>query len=240
MTDQTPETLGSDPLLLVGKSEEDLYVIALSEVNSNSRRPGLWAKALSDSLGDEKKSEALYLRYRKEQLQGEQERQQQSADESHRSKVVSFNCPSCGTERKKVTQGMIDDLLSATSPDWVFRCSDCNQTFDLRDVLPALREANPPPSSPANRLAQSKTEKKGLAIASLICGIIGGWASTASIPAVICGHLSLSKIKKNPKVYGGKGMAIAGLVLGYVSLILAVILGTMRGIFRVQLHNMGY
>ena len=53
-------------------------------------------------------------------------------------------------------------------------------------------------------------QKKGLAIASLVCGIIGGWASTFSIPAVICGHIALSKIKKDAQSNGGKGMAIAG------------------------------
>ncbi|MCK9304426.1 MAG: DUF4190 domain-containing protein [Bacteroidales bacterium] len=82
--------------------------------------------------------------------------------------------------------------------------------------------------------------KTGLALSSLICGILGGWASTLSIPAVICGHMALSRANKEPDVYGGKGMAIAGLVLGYLGLVLAIILGTMRGILRVQLHNMGY
>jgi len=51
-------------------------------------------------------------------------------------------------------------------------------------------------------------KKKGLAIASLVCGIIGGTFSTASIIAVICGHIALYKIKKDPNIYAGKGIAI--------------------------------
>jgi peptidyl-prolyl cis-trans isomerase B (cyclophilin B) len=72
-------------------------------------------------------------------------------------------------------------------------------------------------------------KRKGLAIASLVCAIIGGWASTATIPAVICGHLALSRMKKNPQEFGGKGIALAGLILGYFGLGLALILGATRG-----------
>lgn len=39
----------------------------------------------------------------------------------------------------------------------------------------------------------------------------------ASIPAVILGHISLSEIRKSAGRLQGKGMAIAGLVMGYVS-----------------------
>jgi hypothetical protein len=44
---------------------------------------------------------------------------------------------------------------------------------------------------------------------SLICGIF------ASIPAIIFGHMSLAEIKKNPGMQG-HGMALAGVILGYV------------------------
>ncbi|MDD2600598.1 MAG: DUF4190 domain-containing protein [Kiritimatiellae bacterium] len=249
MTDQILESSSTDSSSLAGKSEEDLYALALCEMSSEFCRPGLWAKALSESLGDEKKAEALYLRYRKDQLQEEQARELQiteetrrATEEARRAKVVVFKCPSCSTERKKVTQGIIDDLLSNNFPDWVFKCGDCKHCFDLRDALPELREASPPKSHPVHvqSPAQSETQKKGLAIASLILGIIGGWASTASIPAVICGHLSLSRIKKYPKLYGGKGMAIAGLILGYIGLVLAIALGTVKGLSRVLIEQMGY
>jgi hypothetical protein len=50
-----------------------------------------------------------------------------------------------------------------------------------------------------------------LSIVSLVCcGFIIG------IPAVIMGHLALSNIRKTPSL-GGRGLAIAGLVIGYVS-----------------------
>ena len=51
---------------------------------------------------------------------------------------------------------------------------------------------------------------------SLLCGIF------ASIPAIILGHMGLSEIKKNPSL-SGKGMALAGVILGYVFTTLIVL-----------------
>lgn len=49
----------------------------------------------------------------------------------------------------------------------------------------------------------------GLSIAALITGIVG-----LSLLAVIFGHVSLGQIKTRSEA--GRGMAIAGLVLGYL------------------------
>ena len=38
--------------------------------------------------------------------------------------------------------------------------------------------------------------------------------------AVIFGHLSISRINKDPQNKGGKGMAIAGLVTGYIGILI--------------------
>jgi hypothetical protein len=51
---------------------------------------------------------------------------------------------------------------------------------------------------------------------SLLCGIF------ASVPAIILGHMGLSEIKKNPALQG-RGMALAGMILGYVFTTLIVI-----------------
>ena len=58
-------TNSSDYSLQLG--EEDVYAAAMSEVNSDARRPGVWAKALADSDGDESKCKALYIRLRVQQ-----------------------------------------------------------------------------------------------------------------------------------------------------------------------------
>ena len=49
------------------------------------------------------------------------------------------------------------------------------------------------------------------------------------IPAVICGHKAISKANNNPELYGGKGLAIAGLVTGYLGLVSGLIIALLAG-----------
>ena len=57
------------------------------------------------------------------------------------------------------------------------------------------------------------------AIASMVLGIIGFLMTglLCGIPAVICGHRSLSIQKKDPSIKG-QGMAITGLITGYLAI----------------------
>jgi Domain of unknown function (DUF4190) len=41
-----------------------------------------------------------------------------------------------------------------------------------------------------------------------------------SIPAVICGHMALHQIKNSPRIVAGRGMALAGLICGYLALLM--------------------
>ena len=62
----------------------------------------------------------------------------------------------------------------------------------------------------------------GLAIASMVLGIV--WIYwIGSILAVIFGHVALSQIKQSGGALRGRGMAIAGLVLGYVGIAMLVV-----------------
>jgi uncharacterized protein DUF4190/uncharacterized protein DUF4339 len=57
----------------------------------------------------------------------------------------------------------------------------------------------------------------GLAITSLICGILGFVTlGLAGLPAVITGHMGLSAIRRSGGALTGRGMAIAGLIMGYL------------------------
>jgi type IV pilus assembly protein PilA len=60
-------------------------------------------------------------------------------------------------------------------------------------------------------------QTSGKAIASLVCGLFI-FAFPLSILAVIFGHLGVSEIRKSAGRLRGEGMAIAGLILGYVGL----------------------
>ncbi|GAB2544029.1 DUF4190 domain-containing protein [Rhodanobacter koreensis] len=77
---------------------------------------------------------------------------------------------------------------------------------------------------PAYRPAASTST---LAVVSLVFGILS-WCLLpfiGAIVAVICGHLARSEIRRAPAgtVIEGDGMAIAGLVLGYIHLAIAII-----------------
>ena len=60
----------------------------------------------------------------------------------------------------------------------------------------------------------------GLAVASLVLGILGFMmlGPLGAIPAVICGHIAKSKINANPETLTGEGMALAGLIMGYIQI----------------------
>lgn len=82
-----------------------------------------------------------------------------------------------------------------------------------------------PVSSPGIPVA---TPTSGLAIASMVCGIVSVILcyvnALAAIPAVICGHMALKQIRNAPVPVGGRGMAIAGLVTGYIGLTFQILM----------------
>lgn len=64
----------------------------------------------------------------------------------------------------------------------------------------------------------------GLAITSLVCGIVGlvTCLMLPGIPAVICGHMALNRMADPSVRLAGRGMAIAGLIMGYLSVLCMV------------------
>ena len=88
-----------------------------------------------------------------------------------------------------------------------------NNPQNLQQIAPQ----NPPPI-----IVQAQSN--GLAIASLILAILGvGFGPFSTIPAIICGHLGRAAFRKNPAI-GGDGMAVAGLVIGYVFTAIVVLI----------------
>jgi Flp pilus assembly pilin Flp len=67
----------------------------------------------------------------------------------------------------------------------------------------------------------SSEKTSNLALWSLICGISSFLCGITFIPAIILGHMGLSETKKNPTLKG-RGMAWAGLILGYGYLVLFI------------------
>lgn len=57
---------------------------------------------------------------------------------------------------------------------------------------------------------QETKKRKGMAISSLVLGLLG-----LSIIAIVLGMIQSHCIRKSPDLYGGRGMAIAGILLGF-------------------------
>jgi hypothetical protein len=71
------------------------------------------------------------------------------------------------------------------------------------------------------------------AILSLTFGVIA-WLMApllGAIVAVVCGHLARAEIRRSPHPLEGDGMAIAGLILGYLQIALALMLALLVAIF---------
>ena len=70
------------------------------------------------------------------------------------------------------------------------------------------------------------TRSSTTALISMIAGI-AGWTVLpflGAIVAVITGHIAQSEIKKSGGLVTGKGMAVAGLIMGYLSIALGLCL----------------
>jgi Domain of unknown function (DUF4190)/Domain of unknown function (DUF1707) len=83
--------------------------------------------------------------------------------------------------------------------------------------LPGGRLVPPPPPAPPPALRTN-----GLAIASLVCGVAQMmlWP-LATIPAVVLGHVARSQIRRTGEQ--GAGLALAGLILGWIGVGFAVL-----------------
>lgn len=79
-----------------------------------------------------------------------------------------------------------------------------------------------------------ETEKKGMAIAALVLGIVSfltlGFLGIGAIVGIILAAIAMSRAKREPWKFGGRGMAIAGLVLCIVSLVALPFIGIVAAI----------
>lgn len=81
--------------------------------------------------------------------------------------------------------------------------------------------ANTPFQPPAAAVGQDQT----LAIVSLVCGVLSIVCCGAftGIPAIITGFMAKNNVDSNPNQYGGRGFALAGMILGGISVFFTII-----------------
>ncbi len=77
----------------------------------------------------------------------------------------------------------------------------------------------------SNYSSRSASPKQGMAITSLVLGVLGlpsaGCLGIGALVGVILGIVALVKANNSPNEYGGKGMAIGGIATSAVSLLIS-------------------
>jgi type IV pilus assembly protein PilA len=102
-------------------------------------------------------------------------------------------CPKCGKPNADASQF----------------CASCGQALaspTVASTQPVVGTVIPASTAP---------ETSGKAVASLICGCLS-FIFPAAIAAIILGHISRSEIRKSGGRLSGSGLALAGLVFGYI------------------------
>jgi hypothetical protein len=74
--------------------------------------------------------------------------------------------------------------------------------------------------------------QNGLSVASLVLGILSlvGCLFLTGIPAIITGHIAHARAKREPQRYGGAGMALAGLIMGYTGTLLVSVVAILAAL----------
>lgn len=97
---------------------------------------------------------------------------------------------------------------------------------ELAALLPGPANSPPPSGGAGAPAAAPKTS--GLAIASLVCGVLGFFlCGISSLAGLIMGPMALSRINRSNGQLQGRGLAMGGIVVSAVTLLLVPIMAAM-------------
>lgn len=141
---------------------------------------------------------------------------------------LSF-CTNCGAKVGAPAAAAPSAAAAATSAQPAAPVAPVSTT----PVQPAGPFAPPPVAAPVAYGPHADVK----AIFSLILGILGivPFSILAGIPAIILGHLAVRDINHSQGQRTGKGMATAGLVMGYLSIFLLIVFIALPNILRARM-----
>lgn len=114
---------------------------------------------------------------------------------------IKFNCAHC--------EQFLEASLNEAGA--TIQCPRCNGALRVPAMTAATAATTPTPL----RVAQTSAGAVWSFVLSLLSFLCLG--PLTGIPAIICGHVSYSNIKKSQGTLTGGGLAVAGLVIGYIA-----------------------
>lgn len=114
---------------------------------------------------------------------------------------------------QEIQAGVASGLYQSTDLVWYEGAAGWMPLSQLPHILSSA------PSLPNGVFPQTS----GLAITSMVLGISSFLCGITGIPAVICGHIARGNIKRSHGQQTGAGLALAGLITGYVGTAIVVI-----------------
>jgi hypothetical protein len=127
----------------------------------------------------------------------------------------NFSCPACG-------QNILSDTANAGTE---IACPVCHAAVIVPEA-PAGPAGDPPwsdtpPAWTGHNATTAASRTSRLAIASLVCSLSSLITCIGWLPGIICGYMAKSRIRRDSSLKG-KGLATAGLTIGYLILMLEV------------------
>jgi hypothetical protein len=124
-------------------------------------------------------------------------------------------------EAEKMAEALPEPVALAEEP---FEASPAAALAPVEVLEPEPPIPPPPAYSPPPAAAPAPTTS-GLAIASFISGIAGLTVLPllGSVLAIILGYMARSEIRQRPELLTGGGLALAGLIMGWVSVGLSIL-----------------
>ena len=126
---------------------------------------------------------------------------------------------------EEATAAMQNGTLSTTDLAWA---EGTPNWVPLGSLLASQTMGTVPPAPAAGGPAFGQQDTRvtpGSATASLVLGILSFFCGSilTAIPAVICGHMARAAIAREPQRLKGEGIALGGLITGYINIALAVL-----------------
>jgi len=140
---------------------------------------------------------------------------------------------------EKLKELMASGQLNVTDLVWKEGMGEWKPYQEISGLMNASESKSEPSSpydspatSPASAQPQphavSQKPTNGLAIASMVCGIIAFPTIFCyiglfiSIAAIIMGHIARKQIRESQGIQSGDGMALSGIIMGYIGAVLSL------------------